>query len=715
MLEFSKIKKENIFGNEFENFSKNNVIKFSNNGIAVLYAPNGVGKTSFSKILNSENNCSFTVKYSGSEINEQNNSLFYVISDQNSRHIIKGKTKEFLLGDNIREEFELKEEIDKNITEILENKLNKSLKDNFNISKVKSSLIDSITDGELKGYIRDIVNKNSRGKNIKVDEFAKKIKNMNVLDIQEFSDKKFAYYINDVENKDSIINKINNIVENDINGNPKIEEIEENTVAIEILNKYSHKTQCIVCDNAEMEKDLLSKKVANKQKVFEELNETEKLIITDIVEKLQHEDPFNIKEKLIETLKSGNKEILHELTDEFHQYAEILNKKINNLFAKDLLTTDLIKKIETFFEMVKNKPVLSDADMLFIQEIINNNIEKNLSIERDSENNLKIMLDNSEFIGKEREELSLSTGEQNFISLTFELLKAKNSDKQIIVLDDPISSFDSIYKNKIVYSIVKFLESKKQIILTHNTDLIRLLEVQRKQCFNLYLFNNFEGQENGFIEVNENEKNILIYLPDLLDFIRNNVDNFIHNEKEYLCSLIPFMRGYAKFIGSTKIKNELTKVMHGYSPNSVNITQIYNELFDKNISTVYTISVTDILSLDLGNLDILSDTEYPLLNKTLKHSLTYLYLRLLVEKKLVNTYNVNFNKYDNLGAIIFNAYAGNGQEKIKKRVFLISKKTLLNEFNHFEGNMSIFQPAIDISDYTLEKEKNDIINFINNE
>lgn len=715
MLEFSKIKKENIFGKEFENFLKNNIIKFSNNGIAVLYAPNGVGKTSFSKILNNENGCSFNVKYNGTEINEQSNSLFYVISDQNSRHIIKGKTKEFLLGDNIRKEFELKEEIDRNITEILENKLNKTLKDNFNISKVKSPLLDSITDNELKQFIRDIVNKSSKGKNIKVDDFAKKIKNMKMIEIQEFSDKKFAYYINDIENKESIINKINNIIENDVNGNPKVEEIEENTVAIEILSKYSHKTQCVVCDNAEMEKDLLSKKVANKQKVFEELNETEKRIITDIVEKLQHEDPFNIKEKLIKTLKSGNKEILHELINEFHQYSEILNKRINNLFAKDLLTPDLIKKIEVFFEMVKNKPVLSDADMLFIQEIINNNIEKNLSIERDSENNLKIMLDNSEFIEKEREELSLSTGEQNFISLTFELLKAKNSDKQVIVLDDPISSFDSIYKNKIVYSIVKFLESKKQIILTHNTDLIRLLEVQKKKCFNLYLFNNFEGQENGFIEVNENEKNILIYIPDLLDFIRKDIDNFIHTEKEYLCSLIPFMRGYAKFIGNKKIKNELTKVMHGYSPDTVNITQIYNDLFGKNISTVYTISVTDILSLDLGNLDILSDTEYPLLNKTLKHSLIYLYLRLLVEKKLVDKYNVNVNRHDNLGAIIFDAYKGNDQEKIKKRVFLISKKTLLNEFNHFEGNMSIFQPAIDISNYTLEKEKNDIINFINNE
>ena len=44
----------------------------------------------------------------------------------------------------------------------------------------------------------------------------------------------------------------------------------------------------------------------------------------------------------------------------------------------------------------------------------------------------------------------------------------------------------------------------------------------------------------------------------------------------------------------------------------------------------------------------------------------------------------------------------------KNRVFFTSRKTLLNEFNHFEGNMNIFQPAIDISEEALKKEIKDI-------
>lgn len=48
------------------------------------------------------------------------------------------------------------------------------------------------------------------------------------------------------------------------------------------------------------------------------------------------------------------------------------------------------------------------------------------------------------------------------------------------------------------------------------------------------------------------------------------------------------------------------------------------------------------------------------------------------------------------------------RKKMEYRVFFTSRKTLLNEFNHFEGNINIFQPAIDISAAKLQKEIDDI-------
>lgn len=44
--------------------------------------------------------------------------------------------------------------------------------------------------------------------------------------------------------------------------------------------------------------------------------------------------------------------------------------------------------------------------------------------------------------------------------------------------------------------------------------------------------------------------------------------------------------------------------------------------------------------------------------------------------------------------------------------FFTSRKTLLNEFNHFEGNMNIFQPAIDITDIALNEEKESILDYL---
>ena len=47
-----------------------------------------------------------------------------------------------------------------------------------------------------------------------------------------------------------------------------------------------------------------------------------------------------------------------------------------------------------------------------------------------------------------------------------------------------------------------------------------------------------------------------------------------------------------------------------------------------------------------------------------------------------------------------------------ERVRLTAKKTLLNEFNHYEGNLNLFQPAIDITETNLEKEKHEIIHIL---
>ena len=221
------------------------------------------------------------------------------------------------------------------------------------------------------------------------------------------------------------------------------------------------------------------------------------------------------------------------------------------------------------------------------------------------------------------------------------------------------------------------------------------------------MFNNIDNGENGFIPVNEQEREILLNLNKLLDLFRNEIVEEIKDERLFLISMIPFMRGYANIIGNSHKYKSLSKVMHGYEKRTVDISYIYKVLFKKKISEVkHKVSVKDILELNLNEIEILNKEKYPLLNKTLKHTLTYLFLRLKVEKVLIDKYKIDTEKEKEqaLQNIINKAFI----KDTDKRIFFTSRKTLLNEFNHFEGNMNIFQPAIDITETALKKEFDDI-------
>lgn len=704
-LKFLKIKKENIFCEDFNNMIGNNVINFDNTNINILYAPNGVGKSSFCKVLDDKGE--FILNYGDKEYSNNNCNLFHVINDQNSRNIIKGKAKDFLLGDNIAKEYELKEWIDNKFDDIYKD-IKLLYKNDLNLSKVTDNKLSWINAG-LTNILKKIINIRAKSADVDIDEFYNLIQNIKYINIEEYDKSKFKYIITD--NNYDIIMQVKKI--SDIKMIKDFFKIEQCDDAINILNKYKDLNNCIVCETKINVNQLLIDKKNSKDNILSSLDEDTQKILNNIIEKIGEDDPFNIKYTLKNAISTGNVEGVVKLIKEIDNYILVYKNILTNTLVTSL-NDEFIQKYLEYKEMLSRDLNITDEDLMFIEEFIEKNINKTIKLQRVN-NKIVVTLDSEDIIGVERENLKLSSGEQNFISLTFELLKAKNVDNEIIVIDDPISSFDSIFKNKLVYAIIKFLDNKKVLLLTHNMDLIKLVEFQTNRKFNIYLFNNFEGQKNGFILINENEKKILISIPDLLDFIRSNtILSFIKDEKLYIYSLIPFMRGYVKYIGENESKDKLTKLMHGYENIQIDLGKIYNDLFKSQLSNSYIVSVNDILSIDINNLDeIIDKNSYPLLNKVLSNNLVYLYLRLITEKVLVNKYNINTAKYDQLSSIIYQSFKENTIENNKNKIFFFSKKTLLNEFNHFEGNMNIFQPAIDISEVILKQEKEDIINRLN--
>ena len=118
--------------------------------------------------------------------------------------------------------------------------------------------------------------------------------------------------------------------------------------------------------------------------------------------------------------------------------------------------------------------------------------------------------------------------------------------------------------------------------------------------------NNTEGENNGFLKINEHEKRILLYIPALIRLFCSDIASEILNEKAFLISIIPFLRCYCYLIQNNEKKDKLTKIMHGYETESVNLSSLYNELFKTDIiKNEHIMSANDILTYNIDNLDII--------------------------------------------------------------------------------------------------------------
>lgn len=732
-LVFNKIHREAIFNPEFDCLSEENgTIEFrrksASGGIAVIYAPNGAGKTSIAEVLKSDTS-SGKIDFSAED--EKGNKIdpsdcaFHIISDQISRNIIKGNESEYLVGADIRREYELAERVKNSFTNTFAS-YQKEIKDKYKVSKVGDYLVLKLKDFDTQAhsFIKNIVNVKYKGQTIEKSELIKYIKAYPNEQLPILDDEKISFVVNDCSDA-RIVSKLLNMASNEIKTSGEAPLIERNNDAINILTKYRDLDHCVVCDNDNFDsEELIKNKIQHNTAIYSRLDDATKKLMNEVAnhESLNKSDPFGIKKIVMDFIAGQGSEKLDELKDELELYVKNVCLSMIQELVSRLKATNVIDDFEELEKLQQTKPELDSDDLIYIQDVISENIDRDIRIDRDAEhgNIFKLMLGDSPLLNVKREDMLLSTGEQNFISLAFELLLAKNSKKEYVVLDDPISSFDSVYKNKIAYCIVKFVDNKKLIVMTHNLDLIRLLEYQNNGCFNLYMLNNHDGARNGFIPVKGEEIGLLIDLSKLIHFLQNKdgkLLNAIKDKRVFLMSMIPFMRGYAhiSFDGSD-CYGKLSKIMHGYGTSSEDLVMIYNQLFGQVFEGNEIVSAKDILSLNGKELSFFDKDKYPLLTDALSQSLIYCYLRMTVEKKLIDVFGISISADDRvtLNQIIQEAFKTLPNDKLFKekradRVFFVSRKTLLNEFNHFEGNINIFQPAIDITASRLEKERKDII------
>lgn len=721
---FKKLKVDNRFANSFENWTKNNVISFSNGGFIDIYAPNGVGKSSLARALNNENKSEYEYEYeyeyNGKQYTEKSKeSPVLVIDDFFFRNIAirdNEKLSDYILGSQIAKELELKEKIETSTKKVKDDIIS-YLKKEYNIKSKDSCLCGYIKNDSLKKFINSLSNAQDKGKNYSADNLTKLTSEFVLNENKKIDSNKFNYIKDNIGGKESIIKSIIDFDTNNIKLIHGFSKLDINNDAINILNKHNGITKCIFEDKHVLPNDIKEQLENNKNLIIKQLDESQKKIINTIFE--LGDNPFNIKDTFNNSFELGNSTKVEELITEMKEIILQIENEIIKKYIQLVKDTELEKDYSEYNKIIEKKIELSEDDEMLLKDIVENCINKKVKLTRDDNKNIIFTIEDNNFIGKSRQELPLSTGEQNFISLYFDLLSAKNSDKEIIIIDDPISSFDSIYKNKIVYSIIKVLANKKKvIILTHNINTIKLMHHQYKNCFNLYLLNNEKDGDNGFIQINKKEQSsealqdmdFILEIKNVIYFFKSQeINTDLKDKEQFLLSLIPFMRSYSNLLLSDDLYKKLCKLMHGYENDKVDINEIFKKLFDVDLlQSQYEINVEDILQIDIKD-EIIDKTKYPILNRTLYHNLNYLKLRLLVEHTLYNTdtNKMDWTKYPTLHNIIEKYLKNNIDLKNK----LLSKKTLLNEFNHFEYDMCLFMPSLDISDNKLKEERDNIISI----
>lgn len=722
-IKFNKLIIPNRFNSSFENWRINNEIEFPTAGFVNIYAPNGVGKSSLAKALKNGIKAEYKYEYNGNIYTERSDDTpIIVIDDFFFRNIAsreKEKISDYILGSQINKELELREKIE-NIVANIKGQIITYLKDEYGIKTKNNNLCEFVNNNELKGFISALANTRDKGKDYDAKEILRLIENLDLDSELILNDEKFNYIKNNLEKPNSIIKTI---IEFDTSNFKKIAEFKKIDIdndAIKILEKHKGITTCIFEETHILPENIKEQLERNKETIIKQLTPKQKEITKKILE-LDNNDPFSIKNIFNYAFEKGVIEDIEKLIKDIKTIIIQIQNEISKYIIKIVQENKLKDLYVELKELLDKKVELTEEDEILLKNIIENCLNKEVKIERDSNKNIIFKLNDTDVIGKSRQDLPLSTGEQNFISLYFELLAAKNSTKDIVIIDDPISSFDSIYKNKIVYAILKVLEKKNTIILTHNINTIKLMQHQYKNCFNLYLLNNEKGEENGFIKVNGRANNSENYRDlDLMLEIKNVIQLFkessflndVRNKEQFLLSLIPFMRSYFNLLPQHEDHyKKLCKLMHGYESQIIDINNEYKVCFgEKVMNDSYNVSVDDILQTEVVD-EIVDKEKYPVLNRTLYHTLNYLKLRLMVENTLYNTdiNKIDKNKTYQLHQII-NIYLKNNYVLKTK---LISKKTLLNEFNHFEYDMCLFMPSLDISNNKLNEERDSIIKICN--
>ena len=233
------------------------------------------------------------------------------------------------------------------------------------------------------------------------------------------------------------------------------------------IEQYKKLISCIKEDKNEADIDFIYQKFM-----------LEVTYLNDKFEKIYQFDSYNIKNSEIgnlankvrdliinkEELEYFNNEIIFELIDN-------ITKKINEIIAK---ITDLQAKTATLNTFIRNSINSSKEDINKFLETAGFNYKFDFDVSSENSSKTILIYKGQEDINVDNIDRHLSWGEKNAFALVLFMYYAISKKAELIILDDPISSFDSNKKYAIINRLFENRSDKKSfygrtvLMLTHD-------------------------------------------------------------------------------------------------------------------------------------------------------------------------------------------------------------------------------------------------------
>ncbi len=694
-----KINIENCYGiGKIKDISLN----FSEANSYLLYAQNGVFKTSFAKsltdLINNEmpkdnfypkRESKIEIEFNGHGISKENVAVFHSYDEKfNSEDSVT----------TFMAKSELKQRYDDILSELEKEKkaLLKSLKSGFNYEKEIETIKNKNFYEILDNHLTEIENSEEHysfkyhdifDKSEKVKDFVNK--NRDLIE-QYFNEYKELLSLSKVFKHTEVgdfgtnhANDLKKALENDrfFKANHSLMIAEEEIKNYNKLSEIFEEEKNKILNNENLKNSFanIEKAInANKElKAFKDAINRDNTLLTELL----NYDSFREK-VLFSYLKQAiqNVRILVELYREKKPEIKEIIKQAN----KDQKEWESV--IETFNQrfLVPFKVKLQN--------------QKDILLNKDTAQFRFIFSDDNQDMNVQKEDLQkhLSGGEKRalyILQILFEIEARKRSDEvQLLVFDDISDSFD--YKNK--YAIIEYLkdlqecEQFKLLVMTHNFDFYRTLasrlNIPRKQ---IKMICKNDAREIIF----ENGG----YLKSFIKWIRDSED-----DKDFF-TLIPFVRNLIEYTSFQADKNnnyiKLTSCLHMKKDTKniqiQDISKIFDSVFgterkkkkiEKDNSKLYFQAIYDIAEEIYNDKD---RNRIELQNKIIFS----IVIRLKSEEWMLNKLNQEFESTNNQTRELYDAIKkelSDDEKRIIQKVLMITPENIhINSF--------MFEPILDIS------------------